>query len=135
MRIFLMLLFVLSLYQINAQKIKNLPGPFYTPVSFDDQGSRDKFAYESGPGKKGELWLVMCDRDSLELYNNPGGNANGTILRFKQTAYVINESGQWIQIAIGRRDENKFKEVLKTGWVEKSKILLWPKSLGIETRG
>lgn len=135
MRIFLMLFFILSLYQINAQKIKNLPGPFHSPISFDDQASRDKFAYESGPGKKGELWLVMCDRDSLELFDNPSGNTNGTILRFKETAYVINESGQWIQIATGRRDENKFKEVVKTGWVEKSKILLWPKSLRDRSSG
>jgi len=112
-----------------AQKIKNLPEPFFAPPAYDGQAERDNFAITGGPGKKGELWLVAGDREDVTLLDKPNGGQTGHYLKFKETAFVIDESGEWVKIGIGSKEDNKFRNLAKSGWVKKKDILLWPRSL------
>jgi hypothetical protein len=114
---------------VQAQKIKNLPEPFFAPTAYDTQEERNNFAIKSGPGKKGELWLVAADRENVALLDKPNGGQSGQFLKFKETAFVMDESGEWVKLGIGSKEDNKFRNLIKSGWVKKTEILLWPKSL------
>ncbi|MBK9043464.1 MAG: hypothetical protein IPN97_09795 [Saprospiraceae bacterium] len=123
---FLVLVFISGLH---AQKIKNLPEPFFAPIAYDDQLKRDQFAITGGAGKKGELWLVTGDRETIALLDKPNGGQSGQFLKFKETAFVMDESGEWVKIGVGSKEDNKFRNLVKSGWVKKQEILLWPRSL------
>ncbi len=112
-----------------GQKIKNLPEPFFIPTSFAKQAERDKFAITKHPDKKGELWLVAGDRDNITILDKPNGKPSGHYLKFKETAFVIDEDKEWIKIGVGRKEDNEFKNLIKSGWVKKTDVLLWPRAL------
>lgn len=113
----------------NGQKIKYLPEPFFAPISFEKQEDRNKFAINSGQEKKGERWLIAGDRDKITILDKPNGKPSGQFLKFKETAFVIDESKEWIKIGIGSSRDNKFRNLVKSGWVKKTDVLLWPKCL------
>lgn len=135
MKIFpLLILFLLFVSSGFSQKIKKLPAPFGAPISFDSQDDRDAFANRGGSSGK-EYWLVMGDRPKVALYSKPNGVQTREFLEFRQTGYVIDESDEWVQIGIGSREDNKFRNLLRSGWVKKTEILLWPKSLRDKNTG
>jgi len=112
-----------------GQKIKNLPETFFIPTSFAKQAERDKFAITKHRDKKGELWLVAGDRDDITILDKPNGKPSGQYLKFKETAFVIDEDKEWIKIGVGSREDNKFRNLVKSGWVKKTDVLLWPRAL------
>jgi hypothetical protein len=124
-----LLLLVFFGYSIQAQKIKNLPEPFFAPIAEKTQAERINFAISGGPGKKGELWLVAGDRETVPLLEKPDGSQTGDFLKFRETAFVMDESGEWVKIGLGSKEDNKFRNLVKSGWVKKTDILLWPRSL------
>ncbi|MBK8825784.1 MAG: hypothetical protein IPO26_03525, partial [Saprospiraceae bacterium] len=79
--------------------------------------------------KKGELWLIAGDRDDITLLDKPNGKPSGQYLKFKETLFVIDENKEWIKIGMGSKDGNKFRNLIKAGWVKKADVLLWPHAL------
>ncbi len=112
-----------------GQTIKNLPELFWSPISYDNQKERDKFATQVSVSKKGVLWLIAGDRDNITLLGKPNGNPSGQYLKFKETAFVIDENKEWIKIGVGPMEDNKFRNLIKAGWVKKKDLLLWPHAL------
>ena len=124
--IFLLLLLPLFTF---GQKIKNLPELFYSPIAYENQKERDKTATQVSVYKKGELWLIAGDRDNIILLDKPNGKLSGQYLKFKETAFVIDENKEWIKIGVGHKEDNKFRNLIKAGWVKKKDVLLWPRAL------
>jgi hypothetical protein len=129
LRFLVTLLLILNTVSVNSQTIMNLPAPYYYPIDHSSEDEKDKFIFKQWPQKKPEYWLVMSDRDNNNLYNKPEGNEVTATLKFKEYGYVIEDAGTWVKIGIGRREDNKFRELRKSGWIHKKNLLLWPKSL------
>ncbi len=121
-------IFIILPFLSFSQKIKKLPVTFLAPISFDSQSQRDKFAISKGVSGK-EYWLVIGDRPKVALYDNPKGNPTSELFDYGQTAYVIDESGEWIKVGIGSREDNRFRNLIKSGWVKKTDVLLWSRAL------
>lgn len=112
-----------------GQTIMNLPAPFYYPIDHENEADRDAFMLREAAQKKPEYWLVVSDRDNNHLYSSPNGGDVVATMKFKDYGYVMQDQGAWVKIGIGRREDNKFIEMRKSGWIQKKNLLLWPKSL------
>jgi len=116
---------------INAQNVKIMPLPtvFRAPLSADTDNDdiRRAFAIKGGSAdNKSDPWVVMGDRPEVNLLARVNGQSNNQKLKFKETAYVIDETKEWVKIGMGNKDGMKLVSVERSGWIKKTDLLLWP---------
>lgn len=77
-------------------------------------------------------WIVICDREGIQTYNDKDLTSPKEKLNFKDWFYVSEESESKIRIFKGNVNSASLKiegEKKDFGWIEKEKILLWTSGL------
>jgi hypothetical protein len=92
------------------------------------------------PEKKSkEPWVVISDRPDNKLYDNPDGNPNGKSMKFRDYAYVVEQSegqGDWLRLVktqVLGREFTDANTVVELGWIKKEKVLIWRNGLRMST--
>jgi hypothetical protein len=112
-----------------GQKVMYLPGKYYYPIDYENPNQMEGFLVDCGEPRKPDFWIVVSDRDNNDLYDRPNGTQAVATLKFKEYGYVIENDGLWVKIGVGRRENQKFTDLRKTGWIKKSNLLMWPNAL------
>ncbi len=137
----IIIIFLVFVNIVNSQKVKYLPAKFYPPTAYTDKQKWEDqmFSVEKTKVKESlkqpKHWRIIGDRDT-KTYTSPDFNSEiKDELKFKETAYVIDEKKEWIHIAksvdsrLRPYDKELKGEIKDFGWVRKDKVLLWPQSL------
>lgn len=102
---------------------------------YEENGALYRDNYEaiineaSTRAKTKEPWVVMADREGVEVFEDEDEERVVETLRFRQGPfYVIDEEDEHIEIATGTLSRGKV-EGRTEGWVRKKDMLLWTRSI------
>jgi hypothetical protein len=133
-RLFKGILVVLLLIQCSAlmgQKVLKLPNEYYRPIDYLNAADADRYQTNEWPSNKSkDYWLVVSDRPEVYLLDKP--DQSGIKIAefpFKTYAWVVEQKGSWLKVALGRNENGKVNNPVASGWVNKRNLLLWPNSL------
>ncbi|MEO0777057.1 MAG: type VI secretion system protein TssR domain-containing protein [Bacteroidota bacterium] len=126
-----LLLLLLPSLSSAQRKVLGAPESFLRPVDFfDNQNSYEKYLLDrTSPKLRKEGWFVFSDRNNNPLYEKPGGAAIDEI-GFRDHFFVVEEKNEWVKVMEVTVDELKIIDKKgKSGWIPKSKLLLWPRGI------
>jgi hypothetical protein len=118
------------------QKVMGMPEKFKSPEDrFDIKQNYLNYINESGKKiNENYPWLVLSDRAQNPIYSreNVGSTIEG-YMDFKDVAYVLDETTDWIKVAVGATVDRKTYNIIKQprliGWVKKTDVVLWQNTL------
>ncbi len=121
------------IYGQEFRSVLGFPNKFSKPIDLQGEEMESYVKSASGPKSGSKPWRVICDREGLDTYSEPSPSSiKKKKLTFKDWYYVADEKGNYLQLVKmnGSPDNNlnipKGSFVEDFGWVEKSKLLLWP---------
>lgn len=132
---FLFLTLPVILIAQDEKAVFGIPVKFENPTDIEGEEYMSFINSYTENRSKTKPWLVICDREGVETYNDANGlTKSGKKLSFKDWFYVVEEKGAFIRIVkLGK--EPRILEILKGtyvenfGWIQKSKMLLWTSGL------
>ena len=108
-----------------SQSISVVPYDYTNPFFYSDDESNVKFENDvlKKPRKrKGEKWYVISDRNDNQIYSTPIQSSKKiNKLGFKDLAYVLKDIRGWLLLGASEHDT--------LGWVPKSNVLQWRRSI------
>ncbi len=77
-------------------------------------------------------WLAIIPTHKLSSHKSPGVINPYTELKFKEVYYIIDQDGEYVQLAKAERnqvDESKLRAAQAYGWVKADQLVLWSTAL------
>lgn len=126
--------FILFFITVNESYIHAQKGKvFLYPIDYNYPDGKVRSSH--GQEKEGDPWVVFSDRKNNVIYQEANYNIKANVAAFKDKFYVINEQGDFLQLAKYDFDaiDNKTRKLKSTteivGWMPKKNLLLWKKAI------
>jgi len=117
----LQLFFVVAIYS-QQKRVLEKPEKFKNPVD----GMNLTIEGET----ISEPWVVYSDRDNNQTYTQPNANTPKNKIQFLERFYVVNKSGEWLNIFKGDVNDNGVLiNAVDNGWINQKNLLLWTKCI------